>query len=117
MVLPTHPPALGGIEEMKRPRGDMRACAVGDSPRRLSFAPPHRVAAYPLGKARADSPAAKSGEFASLSDEGDFILEWHFLLKRVVRAAVVRISQICRDRREISWQSFQREPDRSLRSR
>jgi len=35
MVLPTHPPALGGIEEMKRPRGDMRACAVGDSPRRL----------------------------------------------------------------------------------
>ena len=74
----------------------MRACAVGDSPRRLSFAPPHRVAAYPLGKARADSPAAKSGEFASLSHEGDFICEWHFFLKRVVRAAVVRISQIAR---------------------
>jgi hypothetical protein len=70
----------------------MCACAVGDSRLRVACASPDRAAAYGLGKARADRPAAKSSNSRTLCPSRPFTLELPFILKRVARAAGQRRS-------------------------
>src|SRR6185437_8206141 len=67
-----------GTEEMKRPRGDMRACAVGDSPAGASFCAATSSHCLPIGKARAGAPRAKFSEFPMFLANGEFHSEIAF---------------------------------------